>query len=250
MSEIKQDVPSTTTTCDKHDDGWSGSKPATTKVADPSLEILLAINDMLALTLIDDGKVNEEDMSDAIENMDALLKEKKIERPARKMYQRYLNPWIAFCAKEKFKEEYDDASLVKFFKQIEPSYKPNTLWVLYSCTNARFIDEFGKNLKHLPRLHRHLKQVTQLYVATKSATFTPEEIHKVLHTLQDSPDEKLSFYGLAIALLYYNLLRCSEVRMIRVKYVQIEGEQDGTFIEVNFMYQQKHRNKGIYLPYS
>ena len=102
------------------------------------------------------------------------------------MYQRYQNLWTNFCEKNNVKEEYDDVSLVKFFKQIEPAYKPNTLWVIHSCINARFIDEYGKNLKHLPRLHKHLKQVTQLYVATKSTTFTPKEIHKVLHSLQDS----------------------------------------------------------------
>ena len=86
MSETKtKNSRSTTTTCDTHDGGRSGSKTTTTAVADPSQEILQAVNDMLALTQIDDEKVNEEDMSDVIENRDALLDEKKIERPVRKM---------------------------------------------------------------------------------------------------------------------------------------------------------------------
>ena len=140
-------------------------------------------------------------MQDVIENTDALLEERKIEKPVRKMYKRYQNLWTFFCMKEQITEEYDNASLVKFFEQIEPVYKPNTLWVIYSCINARFIDEFGKNLKHLPRFHKHLKQVTMLYVATKSVTFTPEEIHKVLSTIQDSSDDNFTLYGVAIALL-------------------------------------------------
>ena len=196
--------------------------------------ILNIVNDMLALTRIQNGQVNSEDMENMMMNTNAMLEEKKIEKPVRKMYQRYQNLWINFCEKEKITNEYDDVSLVKFFKQIEPSYKPSTLWVVYSCINARFIDEFGKNLKNLPRLHKHLKQVTQHYVATKSATFTPEEVDKVLHTMQDSSDMKMTLYGVAIVLLYYGLLRCNEVRMIKVKDVKVVTENSYTFIEVNF----------------
>ena len=178
-------------------------------------------------------------MSDVIENSDALLEGKKMERPMRKMYRKYENLWTVFCAKEKIKEEYDSASLVKFFKQLEPSYKSNTLWVAFSCINARLINEFGKNLKHLPSLYKHLQQATQLYVATKSAIITPEKFHKVLHILQDSSDENFTLYTVAMALLYYGSLHCSEVRTIRVKDVRIMAAQGDTFIEVNFMYQQK-----------
>ena len=118
------------------------------------------------------------------------------------MYQRYQNLWTSFCEKNNVKEEYDDVGLITFFKLIEPTYKPNILWVIYSCINGRFINEYGKNLKHLPRLHKHLKQVTQLYVATKSATFTPKEIHNVLYTMQDSSDKKMTLCGVAIAILF------------------------------------------------
>ena len=80
MSEIEnKNLPSTTTTCVAHDGGRSGSTETTTAVADYSQEILQAVNDMLALAWIDDGKVNEEDMLDVIENTDALLEENKIE---------------------------------------------------------------------------------------------------------------------------------------------------------------------------
>ena len=118
------------------------------------------------------------------------------------MYQTYQKLWTNFCYKNNVQEEYDDASLLKFFKQIEPLYKPNTLWVIYSYINDRFIDECGKNLKHLPRFHKHLMQVSHLYVATKSATFTPKEIHNVLYTMQDSSDKKMTLCGVAIAILF------------------------------------------------
>ena len=53
MSANKEDLPSTTTTFEKNGDGRSGSKSNTTVIADASLKILQAVNDMLALTLID-----------------------------------------------------------------------------------------------------------------------------------------------------------------------------------------------------
>ena len=61
--------------------------------------------------------------------------------------------------------------------------------------------------------------------------------------MQDFSDKKMTLCGVAIALLYYGLLRCSEVRMIRVKDVRIVTKKDDTFIEVNFKYQRKQRNK-------
>ena len=48
----------------------------TTVIADASLDILQAVNDMLALTHIENGNVNDQDMKDVIENMDALLEDK------------------------------------------------------------------------------------------------------------------------------------------------------------------------------
>ena len=84
-----------------------------------------------------------------------------------------------------------------------------------------------------------------LYVATKSDTFTPEEIHKALHMVQHSLSEKFTLYSVAIAFLYYGLLGCSEVRMIKVKGVQEISEQGSTFVEVNFMYQHKQWNAGF-----
>ena len=68
-------------------------------------------------------------------------------------------------------------------------------------------------------------------------------------TVQDS-DKKFDLYDVAIALLNYGLLRCSEVRMIKVKDVRVVSEQGDTFIEVNFMYQHKTKELRIYLPYN
>ena len=79
-----------------------------------------------------------------------------------------------------------------------------------------------------------------------------KKFHKNLHSLQDSSDKKLTLCGGANALSYYGLLHCSEVRKIRVKDVQIVTEKDDIFIEVNFKYQRKQKNKGFtyYIPSS
>ena len=106
------------------------------------------------------------------------------------MYTRYQNLWTAYVANNNIENEFDDVALVKFFKSIQGRYSPNTLWVVYSCLNSRFIDEYGVNLKGLPRLHKYLKQQTQLYVAKKSKTFSAKEIDTILTTLQEKMTPK------------------------------------------------------------
>ena len=68
------------------------------------------------------------------------------------MYARYQEQWKVFVRKKKVKDEYNDIKLLEFFKSIRNNYSPSTLWVIYSCLNSYFIDEYGKNLKNLPRL--------------------------------------------------------------------------------------------------
>ena len=96
------------------------------------------------------------------------------------MYTHYQNLWTAFVANNKLANEYDDVALVRFFKGIEGRYSPNTLWVIYSWLNSRFIDNYGVNLKGLPRLHKYLKQQMQIYVATKTKTFSAKEIDAIV----------------------------------------------------------------------
>ena len=50
------------------------------------------------------------------------------------------------------------------------------------------------------------------YVAKKSDTFRPEEIHQVLKIPQDEPTTKATLSFVAIALLYIGLLSNSEVK--------------------------------------
>ena len=101
------------------------------------------------------------------------------------MYRSYLNMWAEHVAKHDIKDEYNDVMLVSFFESIKSGYATNTLWVIYSCINAGFIERFGLNLKGLPRLKKYLKQKTNKYVAKKSLTFNAEEIQEVLLFLQD-----------------------------------------------------------------
>ena len=116
--------------------------------------------------------------------------------------------------------------------------------------NARFIDLYGLNLKGLPRLHKYLKQQTQLYVAKKSKTFTAYEIDQVLVTLQEPDKPQETLQGVAIALLYYGLLRANEVRLITVFDVKLKSEPTKKEIEVTFTHPRKQKNEGFtfYVP--
>ena len=96
----------------------------------------------------------------------------------------YQNLWTSFVANNDISKEYDDVALVRFFKIIQGRYSPITLWVIYSCLNSRIINNYGVNLKDLPRLHKYFKQQTKLYVKTKSKTFSAKKIDTILMTFQ------------------------------------------------------------------
>ena len=165
------------------------------------------------------------------------------------MYTCYQNLWTTFVANNNIENKYDIA-LVRFFQNIQGRYSPNTLWVIYSCLNSRFIDNYRVNLKSLHRLHKYLKQQTQLYVATKSKTFSTKEIDTILMYLQDKKEPKETLQGVAIALLYFGLLRSTEVQMIQMDDVKVEDLGSKKVIEVTFKHERKQRNEGFqyYIP--
>ena len=159
-----------------------------------------------------------------------------------KMYQQYQDQWKKFVEANSVKEEVSDQDLVKFFKIKRGKYAPSTLWVIYACLNAYFIEDFGVNLNRLPRLTRYLKAQTHLYVTKKSKCFSPEDIHQIMEHCANSDDHKLTSLGVIVGILYYGLLRCSESMMVKVKDVKILW--DGK-IEVTFNHPRKRRNEGF-----
>ena len=155
------------------------------------------------------------------------------------MYTQYQNLWTSFVANDNISNECDDVALVRFFRSIQGRYSPDTLWVEYSCLNSRFIDKCRVNLKGLPRLNKYLN------VAKKSKKFSAKEIDTILVTKQDKNDTKANLQGVAIALLYYGLLRAVEVQMIKMEDVKVEATDIRKIIEVTFKHKRKQRNEGF-----
>ena len=166
------------------------------------------------------------------------------------MYTHYQNLWTAFVANNNIVNEYDDVVLVRFFQSIQGRYSPNILWVIYSCLNSMFIENYVMNLKSLPRLHKYLKQQTQLHVATKSKTFSAKEINTIPMSLQEQNEPKETLQGVAISLLYFELFRATEVQMIQMDDVKVENIGSQNVIELTFKHKHTQRNKGFqyYIP--
>ena len=78
-------------------------------------------------------------------------------------------------------------------------------------------------------------------MANKSATFSPEKIHQVLLKLQDQDLPNVTFYGVAISLLYYGLLRANEVRDLKVEDIVHTERSNKKEITVMFNYEQKKK---------
>ena len=85
----------------------------------------------------------------------------------------------------------------------------------------------------------------QLYVTTKSKIFNTNEINKILMILQEDGKPKSTLQGVAIACLYYGLLRGTKVSMITVKDVSITTVASQHQIEVMFLHNRKRRIIGL-----
>ena len=59
-------------------------------------------------------------------------------------------------------------------------------------------------------------------MSNKSKTFSEKEIDTILMYLQDKKEPKETLQGVAIALLYFGLLRSTEVQMIQMDDVKVE----------------------------
>ena len=154
MSNVN-DLPSTATRNEIPGD----ERSSVSKDKDTAL-FSAAVDGMMDLTRIENGEINKLDLESIIAKTENMVLEKKKDVRVKKMYTRYQNLWTAYVANNNIENEFDDVALVKFFRSIQGRYSPNTLWVVYSCLNSRFIDEYGVNLKGLPRLHKYLKQQT------------------------------------------------------------------------------------------
>ena len=252
MSKANKNLPSITTMDETYCSERSGAL-GTTVVNDETIP--KKVEEMLGFSRMSGKEINEEDLQAVARNTEVLLKDYYANDDVRRMYTRYQNMWRTFVAKEKIENEYDDIRLVQFFKQIKNRYSPNTIWVIFSCINADFIERFGINLNTLPRLKKFLKHVASKYVAKKSATFSPEEIEKILLYLQENVTPKNTLHGVAISLLYFGLLRGNEVRAIVVSDVTIVKQESNPRVEVAFAHDRKKRNNGfkfyvagLYLP--
>lgn len=121
-----------------------------------------------------------------------------------KMYERYQEMWKGYCIENLITtdKECEDKYLLAFFKEKEDKYAPSTLWVIYSCINAYFIDKFGKNLREYPRLTRYLKRQTHTYVTKKSKVFTPHQMEEGINKCMEANDPKLTQLGVTVSILY------------------------------------------------
>ena len=113
---------------------------------------------------------------------------------------------------------------------------------MYSCVNHYFITNFGFKLNIMLRLQRFLKVNMSTYVCKKSKVFISEQIDTVLKVCAESTDKKDQLVGVAIALMYYGLLRVCDSTKIQKADV---SHQDNGRIVITFEHARKRRNPGF-----
>ena len=63
-----------------------------------------------------------------------------------RMYERYQDMWREFCLFHDIMDEKDDGMLKTFFMELKKKYAASTIWVIYSCVNAHFVEKYGIKL--------------------------------------------------------------------------------------------------------
>ena len=159
-----------------------------------------------------------------------------------KMYDRYQQMWKDYCDFHELTNERDDQMLKGFFMELSKKYAASTLWVIYSCVNAYFIEKYGTKLNTMPRLSKFLKQVTQHHVCRKSKVFTKDQVHRVLMYAQESGNPEDTLMGVGVALMYYGLLRSVDVLNVEVSDVEVVK---GKTVYISFEHKRKRRNPGF-----
>ena len=130
----------------------------------------------------------------------------------------------------------------RFFVEQGKVYAPSSLYVIYSCVNHWFINTYGFKLNGLLKLNRYLKAMTSTYVCKKSRVFSPEEMDRLLMCCQESNEHEMTLLGVGAALMYYGLLRISDVKKVKIE--DVSQDEKGRIV-VKFVHARKRKNPGF-----
>ena len=199
-------------------------------------------------------KVDDEVLTDVVLKDENMLSQENVEvqeatqniiersTKVAKMYKRYQTLWKDYVSFHEITNEWDQQALIGFFSEMAKSYSPSTVWVIYSCINSHFITKYGEKLNKVIALQRFLKQLTSRYVCKKSNIFSAKQIHQVMEFALKSEKKEDMLMGVGVALLYYGLMRCSDVLNIQIQDVSVGKMATPTV--VNFDHGRKRRNEG------
>ena len=85
-----------------------------------------------------------------------------------KMSKNNQEKWFKFMKDNNVTDFMDDGALIAFFEEMSNTYKPNTLWVMYSCINRWYILHKKFNLNGWPRLTREICRNQGSYIFSQS----------------------------------------------------------------------------------
>ena len=173
-----------------------------------NLACKICFQEILSISRVRKGQVDDEDLYEVFKNADILLQKNYKNEQVRKMYTRYQNLWMMFVAKKNVKKWIQ----IHETSQIILRVKAHTLTKHHM--GGIFLHQFNLHwrIRLRPWRSTPFKNYMNKYVAKKSDTFRPEEIHQVLKIPQDEPTTKATLSFVAIALLYIGLLSNSEVK--------------------------------------
>ena len=124
----------------------------------------------------------------------------------------------------------------------DEKYLPGSFWCIYLCIRSLILVEARIDIKQYPRLRKTIKSLTVKHLKQKADIFTAEKVKQLLAEYLDGDKPEELEKKIAIALLYYGLLRYSEVLAINENDVRLDLTEN---IEVNIPHYSKRSEKGF-----
>ena len=121
-------------------------------------------------------------------------------------------------------------------------FSPGTFWCIFSCVRSYILVQSKIDIKKYMLLRKLIKSLTMTHLAKKAGVFTAEEMKRVLYDFYDESDPKQLVSKVAVALLYYGLLRRCESLQIQLMDIEMGLTDD---IDVNFPYKTKRSARGF-----
>ena len=147
--------------------------------------------------------------------LNSILPEKSKDR-YEKVYQKFIE-W----SMDNHVSTYSENVLLAYFNNLTKTYKPSSLWAIYSMLRATLNIRHNINIENYSKLKAYLKRQSDGYKSKKSKILTAKEIKTFL---EQAPDREFLFMKVALIIGISGACRKQELRNLKTSDIEDTGK--------------------------